>query len=210
MRFPNADITTFDLLRHGEPVGGRMLRGRTDHPLSERGWQQVTEAVMRQANAEGELPYDAIVTSPLSRCCEFALWLGEEFDLPVLIDDDLAELHLGRWEGKTHAEVFAEEGEGPMTAFWNSPEAVAPPEGERLVDFDARLHEAWRRLVDTPPGRHVLVVAHLFVCNGLLRQVIQQPLARTLVMDLPYAAISRARVERHALGETAFVEWIGR
>ena len=45
MRFPNADITTFDLLRHGEPVGGRMLRGRTDHPLSERGWQQVTEAV---------------------------------------------------------------------------------------------------------------------------------------------------------------------
>jgi len=38
MRFPDAEITTIDLLRHGEPVGGRMLRGSTDHPLSETGW----------------------------------------------------------------------------------------------------------------------------------------------------------------------------
>ena len=47
MRFPDAEITTIDLLRHGEPVGGRMLRGATDHPLSETGWQQMTDAVMR-------------------------------------------------------------------------------------------------------------------------------------------------------------------
>ena len=44
MRFPEAEQTTIDLLRHGEPVGGRMLRGSTDHPLSETGWQQVTDA----------------------------------------------------------------------------------------------------------------------------------------------------------------------
>ena len=35
MRFPDADIMTIDLMRHGEPLGGRMLRGSTDHPLSE-------------------------------------------------------------------------------------------------------------------------------------------------------------------------------
>tara|TARA_R110000824_G_scaffold222202_1_gene409599 strand:- start:17466 stop:18095 length:630 start_codon:yes stop_codon:yes gene_type:complete len=209
MRFPDAEITTIDLLRHGEPVGGRMLRGSTDHPLSETGWQQVTDAVMRHA-VEGHLPYDAIVTSPLMRCREFALWLGEEFDLPVQVEDDLAELHLGQWEGKTHAQVFAEEGTERMSAFWYDPTTVSPPDGETIQAFDARLAEVWQQLLISPPGKHVLVVAHLFVCNGLLRQVIEQPLSRVLAMDLPYAALSRVRHERHLLGATTFVEWIGR
>ncbi|WP_016915880.1 histidine phosphatase family protein [Vreelandella stevensii] len=209
MRFPDAEIMTIDLMRHGEPLGGRMLRGSTDHPLSETGWQQATAAVMRHT-VDGRPPFDAIVSSPLARCHEFALWLGEEFDLPVQVDDDLAELYLGRWEGKTHDQVFAEEGRALMNAFWHDPTTAAPPEGESLASLDARVSEAWQRLLSRPPGKHVLVVAHLFVCNALLRQVIAQPLTHGLVMDLPYAAMSRLRHERHALGETTFVEWIGR
>jgi alpha-ribazole phosphatase/probable phosphoglycerate mutase len=209
MRFPDAEVTTIDLLRHGEPIGGRMLRGSTDHPLSETGWQQVIDAVMRHT-VDGRPPYDAVVTSPLMRCREFALWLGEEFDLPVQIEDDLAELHLGQWEGKTHAQVCAQESTDRMSAFWLDPAAVSPPGGETIQAFDARLAEVWQQLVIKPPGKHVLVVAHLFVCNGLLRQVIEQPLSRILAMDLPYAAMSRVRHERHLLGATTFVEWIGR
>lgn len=209
MRFSDAKITTIDLLRHGEPVGGRMLRGSTDHPLSEVGWQQVTDAVMRHT-VDGRLPYDAIVTSPLMRCREFALWLGEEFDLPVQVEDDLAEMHLGQWEGKTHDQVLAEGGAERMSAFWYDPTQTSPPDGEALPAFDARLADVWQQLLANPPGKHVLVVAHLFVCNGLLRQVLEQPLSRVLSMDLPYAALSRIRHERHALGETSFVEWVGR
>lgn len=209
MRFPDAEIITIDLLRHGEPVGGRMLRGSTDHPLSEAGWQQVTDAVMQHA-VNGHLPYDAIVTSPLMRCREFALWLGEEFDLPVQVEDDLVELQLGQWEGKTYAQVFAEEGTERMRAFWHDPAKVSPPGGETIQAFDARLADVWQQLLINPPGKHVLIVSHLFVCNGLLRQVIEQPLSRIMAMDLPYAAMSRVRHERHALGETTFIEWIGR
>lgn len=209
MRFPNAQMTTIDLLRHGEPLGGRMLRGATNHPLSEKGWRQGTESVMRHS-VDGRPPYDAVITSPLLRCQEFALWLGEEFDLPVQIEEDLAELNLGHWEGKSHAAVFAEEGLGPMSAFWYDPVHASPPGGETLASLDIRIGEVWRRLLANPPGRHVLVVAHLFVCNALLRQALEQPLHRGLAMDLPYAAMSRLRHERHALGETTFIEWIGR
>lgn len=209
MRFPNAEVMTIDIMRHGEPVGGRMLRGSTDHPLSETGWQQVTDAVMRH-NVDGRPTYDAIVSSPLLRCREFALWLGEEFDVPVQVEDDLAELNLGRWEGKTHAQVFKEEGVGPMSAFWYAPSQAAPPGGETLAALDARVSEVWQQLLANPPGKHVLVVAHLFVCNALLRQVLEQPLRNGLVMDLPYAAMSRLRHEKHGLGESTFIEWIGR
>lgn len=209
MRFSNADTTTIDIIRHGEPVGGRMLRGSTDHPLSDAGWKQVSDAVMRNC-VDDRLPYDAVLSSPLLRCREFALWLGEEFDLPVQVDNDLAELNLGRWEGKTHAQVYAEEGREKMNAFWYNPSQASPPEGETLAALDARVSESWQRLLANPPGQHVLVVAHLFVCNALLRQVLEQPLSNGLVMDLPYAAMSRLRHERHALGATTFVEWIGR
>ncbi len=38
--------TQIDVIRHGEPVGGRRYRGHgVDDPLSEKGWQQMWKAV---------------------------------------------------------------------------------------------------------------------------------------------------------------------
>ena len=37
--------TTIDLLRHGEPLGGGRYRGQMDDALSEKGWQQMWQAV---------------------------------------------------------------------------------------------------------------------------------------------------------------------
>ncbi|MCE8020911.1 histidine phosphatase family protein [Halomonas sp. MCCC 1A11036] len=210
MRFIDAEVTTLDLIRHGEPVGGRMLRGTTDHPLSERGWQQM-QCATDELLIEGTPPWDAIVTSPLARCREFALWLGETHDLPVTVDPRLAEMDLGAWEGKTHAEVRAlEQAMDLQAALWADPSRTSPPGGESVEAFDKRVGAAWQELVETPPGRHLLVVCHLFVTNAMLRQVLEQPLSRILAFDLPYAATCRLRHERHALGGTSLVEWIGR
>ncbi|MFO8044753.1 MAG: histidine phosphatase family protein [Halomonas sp.] len=211
MRFPDAEVTTLDLMRHGEPVGGRMLRGTINHPLSERGWQQMLNAVS-QLMVDEKPPWDAIVTSPLARCQEFALWLGEYHDLPVTIEPGLAEMSLGDWEGKTHAEVREAEGdkEDRQAALWSDPSRTAPPGGEAAEAFVARVGDAWQGLLAEPPGHHLLVVCHLFVTNAVLHQVLEQPLSRLLTFDLSYAATCRIRHECHALGETSLVEWIGR
>ena len=34
-----------DLIRHGEPEGGDVFRGHSDHPLTELGWQQFWERI---------------------------------------------------------------------------------------------------------------------------------------------------------------------
>ncbi|MCA1770724.1 MAG: histidine phosphatase family protein [Halomonas sp.] len=210
MRFPDAEVTTLDLMRHGEPVGGRMLRGTTNHPLSEKGWQQMQRAVDEMI-VKGSAPWDAVITSPLSRCREFALWLGEEYDLPVITEPSLAEMALGHWEGKTHAEVRESDGDEDRQALlWTDPSRHSPPGGETPEAFDARVGAAWQELLEDPPGRHLLVVCHLFVTNAVLRQVLEQPLSRLLAFDLPYAATCRIRHERHARGENSLVEWIGR
>lgn len=87
--------TIIDLIRHGEPVGGRRYRGGTDDPLSEKGWNQMWTAV---ENYHG---WQQIISSPLSRCAAFANALSAKLVIPVSIDDRLAELGYGEWEGKT-------------------------------------------------------------------------------------------------------------
>ena len=54
--------TLIDIIRHGEPVGGKRYRGQIDDPLSEKGWQQMRDAVA------GHNPWDVIISSPLARC----------------------------------------------------------------------------------------------------------------------------------------------
>nr|MCH9749372.1 histidine phosphatase family protein [Pseudomonadota bacterium] len=53
------------LLRHGEPVGGRIYRGNQDDPLTDKGWQQMLDSTQDQS-------WELIATSPLSRCHAFA------------------------------------------------------------------------------------------------------------------------------------------
>lgn len=208
MRSTNAELTVFDLIRHGEPEGGRKFRGSTDHPLSELGWQQMKAAVGDQA------PWSAIVASPLLRCREFAAWLGDRHHLPVVVDEDLAEMYLGGWEGLTHAEARAKyppQGNEPdsVTAFWTAPLDNPPPEGETLQAFDQRVGQVWQRLNSRFAGQHVLVVAHLFTCNLLIRQVLQQPVAKALSFDIPYAGLTRIRREVAEAGEVTQLEWVG-
>ena len=50
--------TVIDLLRHGEPLGGRRYRGQRDDPLSEQGWRQM------RASVGGYREWQAVVSSP--------------------------------------------------------------------------------------------------------------------------------------------------
>lgn len=92
-----------DLLRHGDPVGGRAYRGnRINDPLSEKGWQQMWAAI------PSEVQWQHIVTSPLSRCHEFSAALAEKFDLPLTVEKDFREVGFGDWEGRTPDEIIAD------------------------------------------------------------------------------------------------------
>jgi broad specificity phosphatase PhoE len=75
--------TTIDLLRHGEPEGGRMFRGGgTDHPLSQTGWQQMSQSVEARIERNRQ-NWDAIVSSPMLRCQAFASRLANSLELPL-------------------------------------------------------------------------------------------------------------------------------
>ncbi|MFA9460432.1 histidine phosphatase family protein [Thiohalorhabdus methylotrophus] len=188
----NQSGTVVDLIRHGEPEGGRMFRGRTDHPLSDKGWGQ-----MRLASA-GEEGWEAVVSSPLLRCSEFARDLAHARGLHLQYEPRLREMDFGEWDGRTAEDVLAN-GPGDLSAFWADPPNAQAPGGEALTDFAERVLAGWEDIVRTYTGQHVLVVGHGGVMRVLIAHVLGMPLENLFRMEVGYAC--RTRIRAHADGE---------
>lgn len=181
-------FTTIDLIRHGEPVGGRRYRGRTDDPLSVKGWGQMWTAV------EGFHGWHQIVSSPLLRCAEFAHALSARLEIPVSVDERLAELGYGEWEGRTPAELTAHDPDA-LLRYRRDPVTNRPPGSEDLDRFADRVTAAWGEMIERYRGRHVLAVAHAGVIRMVLAEALAIPLSHLFRIQVGYAAVTRITVE---------------
>lgn len=183
----NLHTTTLDLIRHGEPEGGRKFRGSTDDPLSQNGWQQMTKAV---SSVSG---WDAVVTSPMIRCRAFAQQMAEKLDLPLYLEPDLREICFGQWEGHTSDEV-SRLFPGELTRFWADPENNTPTGGETIRGFHNRVSNAWDGILERHEGKHVLMVAHGGTIRALIKEVLQIPFQTMWRLEVEFASLSRIRV----------------
>jgi len=188
-------ITTIDLIRHGEPVGGRKYRGQTDDPLSEKGMKQMWEAV-------GDYhEWQQIVTSPLSRCQAFAQLLHEKWEIPLKRDARLKEVAFGEWEGKTPQQL-KEGNPDILRNFKLDPIGNRPQGAETLESFHGRVSHAWEAMLEAFYGQHVLVVCHAGVIRMMLSHVLGIPLSSLYRIQVASAAVTRIAVE--GKGERAF------
>lgn len=178
--------TLIDLLRHGEPVGGRMYRGGIDHPLSERGWQQ-----MRDATANPE-PWQHIVSSPLARCRAFAEELSGRLGVGLSIDERLHEVGFGEWEGKTGAELRADDPDR-LKRFYHDPVGNRPAGAEPLDDFLARVGAAIDAVREQHAGRHTLLVCHAGVIRAAVAHTLGAPLPALYRLDVANASLTRLK-----------------
>lgn len=181
--------TVIDYLRHGEPVGGNRYRGNgVDDPLSEKGWRQMWEGV-------GEFSeWDAIVTSPMLRCREFAESLGEKREIPVQVDERLREVGFGEWEGKTREELLAERAE-EFEAFYTDPVNNTPSGAETVSDFYSRVSEAHADIKTTHQHRHVLLVGHAGVIRACLVHAMGATPDTMYNLEIRNGRISRVQFE---------------
>lgn len=164
------------LARHGETpwnAEGR-YQGQVDIPLS-----AVGEA---QAHALGErladVRIDRAIASPLSRARRTAeLALGEARASMLQLDEGLAEIAHGEWEGLLASEIHARDSE-LMQAWRDAPQTVQMPGGESLQQVSARAWPAFARACDgLGDDTTVLIVAHDAVNRALLCRVLGIPVA---------------------------------
>ena len=119
------------ILRHGETDWNRELRlqGQTDIQLNEKGRR------LARLTAEGmkDIPFDLVITSPLSRARETAaLALGGR-EIPVICDERIMEIGFGVMEG---GQVRNAEGVVTDASFYNffyDPANYVPQEGGESI-----------------------------------------------------------------------------
>jgi alpha-ribazole phosphatase/probable phosphoglycerate mutase len=182
------NVTTIDLLRHGQPVGGRRYRGQRDDPLSDHGWEQMWHAV------SGERPWQTIISSPLCRCSEFATALGRELDLGVKFDDRLKEVGFGDWEGQT-GDQLREHDKSILSRFYHDPIKNRPRDAENLNDFNTRVLAAYRDACERYSGQHLLIVVHAGVIRAIINHTLQAPLSSMYRLSIATASLTRIKID---------------
>ncbi len=191
-------ITIIDLLRHGEPEGGRMYRGGgVDHALSEAGWGHMHASVERRIE-DSQDDWSAIISSPMLRCKEFATHLAKERNIPIQVAENLREAGYGNWEGRTTEEIM-EEHEDDYWEFIADPVNRRPENAEPLEFFTPRINEVFGKVLTEYQGQHVLLISHLAVTRAIIGIVLGMPLASQQLIDMPFAGMIRIINDRKGL-----------
>ena len=180
--------TQIDLLRHGEPVGGRRYRGQIDDPLSEKGWQQM------RASVKGMQSWDVLYSSPLRRCAEFAQELSGQLSLPIKTDERLKEIGFGCWEGRTPDDISRDD-PFRLENFWRDPVTNRPDGAETLTGFQARVSAAWAGICAAHPGQRVLIVGHAGITRMILSLVLGCPVEHMFRIQVENAGLTRILIQ---------------
>lgn len=163
----------------------RRFIGHLDVPLSPLGEAQVVELAARLR----AVVLDAIYCSDLLRTRRTAEIIAVPHGLTPIADPALREFAMGRWDGLTAEEIRALD-PAAFEAWMGDVGRFQFPEGESLLDLEARVWPAFETIVARHAGRAVAIVAH----GGSLRAILCRALAlgpgRLLTLGQDYAALS--------------------
>ena len=163
------------LIRHGESVSNQAgrVQGQADVELSALGKTQA-EQVAAWSRGITAVPGRAVIgeiwSSPLRRARETAAAIAAALGLEVLVEDRLAELHAGIFQGHLWADL--EERFPEAVARWRSGDAdYAMPGGESRAQLAARGHAVLEALAGRDVGR-MIVVAHGGILTAALGSLV--------------------------------------
>jgi probable phosphoglycerate mutase len=153
--------TELILVRHGQSAPYRegtafaLVAGQGDPPLSPLGERQAERVGERLAT----WPIDAIYVTTLRRTAQTAAPLADRLGLPVAVEGDLREVHLGDWEGGLFRKMVADG--HPIALRMTAEERWdVIPGAEPDEQFTGRVRSAVVRLATAHPGQRVAVFTH--------------------------------------------------
>ena len=148
------------IIRHGQTElnNARVLQGRSDHPLNEKGLLQAREAGQRLK--EQGIVFDRVFSSPLIRALQTARLVAPETE-PV-VDERLIEMDYGPYEGADLKRLSPE-----LTAFFRDFAHTPAPEGmEQLSSVVSRMG-AFLEEISGLSG-NILISTHAIAMKGAL------------------------------------------
>jgi probable phosphoglycerate mutase len=122
------------------------------------------------------------------RTRESADIIAERLGKTVEVDEGLAEMAFGSWEGLTF-EGVREQFPDDLDAWLGSME-VGPGGGESFVEVERRVRRSRDRLLSTYPGQTVLAVTHVTPIKLLVKLALGAPLESVYRMELAPASVT--------------------
>lgn len=132
---------------------GRLV-GNLDLPLSESGEDQVRQLAEDLAG----LDIGLIVSAPDLSAQQTAQSLSQDGSIRIRIEENLANLDVGLWHGKSIEEL--KETQPRLYRQWReTPELVTPPEGETIENAELRVRKALKWVAKKNRNTNVMIVA---------------------------------------------------
>jgi broad specificity phosphatase PhoE len=199
---PSGNTTFLYLVRHGSTDANLkrpyILQGRgMDLSLNEVGCQQ--------AQAVGEFlsqwTLQQVYSSGMKRAIETAEQIAKHHELEVQPVEQLAECHVGNWEGMDWESIEQEHPEA-YRAFMENPALNPYLGGESYHDVQLRVQPVLQQLLERHVGESIAVVAHNVVNRVYLAGLLGVDLSRAKDLRQTNAGVN---VIRYREGETALM-----
>lgn len=157
-------MTKLILVRHGESLGNavRRLLGHTDLDLSELGYRQA-EAT---ADALKDEKIDVIYSSDLLRAYNTAVPNAKIHGLEIIPSENLREIMLGEWEGKSVDEIQEQYGDMYEKEWLGAFGTFRFPGGESTMEAGQRFYKECERIAYENLGKTILITAHAAVIRS--------------------------------------------
>ena len=181
----NEVVTTFLIIRHGSTaLVGKALAGRLPGvSLDARGREQAQELAVRLGDRE----IAAIYSSPLERAIQTAEPLAQRLEQAIAIRENLTEIGFGSWTGKALSEL---EGGAGWVRFNTQRGWTKAPEGELMLQVQARMAEEFEYIRQRHAGQTVAVFSHADVIKAALMLYLAIPLEHHLRLEISPASVS--------------------
>ncbi|HEY1550971.1 MAG TPA: histidine phosphatase family protein [Kofleriaceae bacterium] len=174
------------------------LRGRADPPLSEIGREQAASV----AAAFDLVSPSVIITSPRRRAVETATMIAHRQGVAVETDARLDDIDYGKWTGMAVPELRAQ---WPVLfdRYLHCPNEVSFPNGESVLDAQARAWELIRDLASTERLERIALVTHDAIIKLIVCRVLGAPLSAIHHLAVDLVSTTGLGVRDHELA----IDW---
>lgn len=166
--------TNIYLVRHGETEWNQQnrLQGNQNSPLTVIGKQQAYDVKKSLDQYEIHQAY----VSPLKRARDTLDIILKDRKLEVIISNNLREINLGPWEGKTREEI-AQSHPDEYKMFWGEPDAFVLSGAETFQALQRRVVEGLEHIFSKGENNNILVVSHWIAIKVAIAHYTSTPLS---------------------------------
>lgn len=151
------------LTRHGQTESNlnKIMQGWHNSELTELGKKQAQKLHKRIKHIE----FEDVYTSPIKRAIDTAKIVSGREDVNPL--DNLKEIGLGKWEGKSQEQIQREDSQ-LFNNFWENPHFFNIEKGESFHDVKERAKQALDHIISKHDGVNILIVTHAAILNVIM------------------------------------------